>query len=241
MSHRTLVGSLLAGAMFLACTEGTGPAFDGEVAAVPDGALHHVRWAASDTPQRFTAVGSVRDAGILLAVSSDVSAGSGGYELDTYKVAFWAVRGEDRYVQINYLKEVAGKVVTSPYLRFEVPAWSLDEAPDGREYERGDSVLITIAVDPTDMLAHYEPSGLRFDEDVPAVLQVWYGGAGDDLDGDGDVDEKDAYIESELLGVWLQQSWGDSWYKLYAYQSLYEKWFRVRLRHFSGYAVSWQE
>jgi hypothetical protein len=244
MSHKILVGSLLVGAVALACTDGTGPSLDGEApnaAAVPDGALHHVQWAVSEAPQRFTAVGAVREAEILLAVSSDLSAESAGSRLETYKVAFWAVRGEDRYVQINQVQEIYGRTLTSPYLRFDVPAKSLDAGPDGRDYEYGDSVLITITVDPTEMVAHYEPSGLRFEEDAPAVLQVWYDGANGDFDGDGDVDKYDAYIEARLLGIWMQQSPGYPWYRLPAEHSLSERWFRAQLRHFSGYAVSWQE
>jgi len=251
MSRKVTVLALLVGSLALACTEGTGPAFDEgltDAAPVLQAGIHHLQWPAADTPQQFTVAGGTPETQILLA---EAVSSSGGYTLDNYQVSFWAVKGRDRAVQINYVQEFQtfgltwddsySKTVASPYLRFTVPARALDEGPNGEEYSYGDSVLITITIDPTDMVAHYEPAGLRFDEDYPATLQVWYTGANGDYDSDGDVDKYDSYIEANLLGMWWQQDPAHPWYRLPAVQSLTERWFRSELRHFSGYAVSWQE
>jgi hypothetical protein len=251
MSRKVTVVTLLVGSLALACTEGTGPSFDeglAEAAVVPQTQLHHVKWAMADTPQQFTVVGGTPEMQVLQAAAVG---SSGGYQLDNYQVSFWAVKGQDRAVQINYVQEYQtlslawdasySKTITSPYLRFTVPAGALDEGPNGEEYEHGDSVQITITIDPTDMVAHYEPSGLEFDDDDPAVLQVWYTGANGDYDGDGYVTKEDSYIESNLLGMWWQQGPGYPWYRMPGEQSLSERWFRAELEHFSGYAVSWME
>ena len=241
MSRKIPVVALLLGALALACNEGTGPAFESDAmqtAVVPDGALNHLKWAESDSPREFTAVGGTeRDSEILLS-----TVGGGGYwELTTYQVSFWAVKGEDRSVQINYITKTEAGYLVAPYLLFEVPAGALDEGPNEEEYETGDSVKITITVDPQTMVAHYSPSGLQFDENDPALLTKWYTGADDDFNDDGVVDATDAYIEANLLGIWTQQSAGDPWYKLSALHSMAERWFKADIKHFSGYAVSWME
>jgi len=241
MSRKIPVVALLLGALTLACNEGTGPSLENDAlqtAVVPDGALNHLKWATSDAPRQFTAVGAARDSEILMSTAASLD-GTSVSAMDAYKVSFWAVKGEDRSIQINYVTQTNSGYVTSPYLRFEVPAEALDEGPNGEEYETGDSVRIYIRVDPTDMVAHYYPSGLQFDDDDPAVLTVWYTDADDDFNGDGYVNEKDAYIEANLLGIWTQQNTYDQWYRLSAQQSLAERWFKASIEHFSGYAVSW--
>ncbi len=239
MSRKIPVVALLLGALALACNEGTGPAFESDAiqtAAVPDGAINHLRWADADSPRQFTAVGGTRDSEILLS-----TVGGGSWELTTYQVSFWAVKGEDRSVQINYITKTEAGYLVMPYLLFEVPAGALDEGPNEEEYETGDSVKITITVAPQTMVAHYSPSGLQFDDNDPAVLTKWYTGADDDFNDDGVVDATDAYIEANLLGIYTQQYVGGSWSRLSAQHSMTERWFKANIRHFSGYAVSWHE
>ena len=82
-----------------------------------------------------------------------------------------------------------------------------------------------------------EPTGLLFDD--PAQLQVFYGGSDGDLNGDGVVDDADARIESQLLGIWYREGEGNPWTKIAAGQSLSDKSLTSALQHFSDYAVSW--
>ena len=101
----------------------------------------------------------------------------------------------------------------------------------------GDSVLITLTIDTTKIGVLLEPTGLRFG--TPARLQIWYDGAGGDLNGDGVVDETDSYIESQLLSMWYREGSDGVWEPISADHLIEDKAFIVDLPHFSEYAVSW--
>lgn len=123
-------------------------------------------------------------------------------------VSFWAVRGEDREVEIR-LQPEEGETEGEEFLEFEVSAASLARYPDGRRFERGDSVLITIRlVDPAKFIFHFEPAGLQFHPDHPAELEVSYAAADQDLDGDGADDEE---VE---FGFWRQERPGALWFRM---------------------------
>ncbi|MEE8250150.1 MAG: hypothetical protein V3R24_00280, partial [Gemmatimonadales bacterium] len=117
----------------------------------------------------------------------------------TLEASFWAVRGKDRVLQIDY--EYDGE--TYPVLEFQVPSKALHERPDGTRFSDGDSVLIDVSLDLTRLLATFEPSGLRFSNEDPAILTYWYDAAGEELI---------AEIESTLLALWTQEFVGDPWY-----------------------------
>jgi hypothetical protein len=152
--------------------------------------------------------------------------------LDNYVVSFWAVRGESRSIQINYHSSIdAG---THPFLKLTTTDPQF--VPGIGELAMGDSVLITVTVDTTKIGVTLEPSGLQFG--APAELQVWYGGAAGDLNGDGVADSTDAVIEANVLGLWYREDQNDSWTNLPAGQSLEEKSFTYALPHFSEYAVA---
>ena len=190
---------------------------------------HLLRWAGSVPPQ-FTTIG---------AVPGPVGGGTlraslvGGLSLNQYTATFWAVRGQQRSVQINYLSATGD--TSWQFLRLSTtdPAY----VPGLGELAPGDSVLITVSVDPSNIKVSLEPSGLVFGE--PAQLQVSYGGADGDLNGDGVVDDTDAYIESQLLGLWYREGTDAAWEPIPAVQSLADKSFIAALPHFCEYAVSW--
>jgi len=188
-----------------------------------------LRWAGGSAPQ-FTAIGAFSGRvvnGVFQA------APAGALSLDRYSAAFWAVRGEQRSVQINYLSSTGD--TTAPFLGLTTtdPAW----VPGVGDLAVGDSVLITVTIDPTNIKISLEPTGLLFGD--PAQLQVSYGGAGGDLNGDGLVDATDAYIESQLLGIWYREGVDSAWSKVSAAQSLSDKSFTSALPHFSEYALCW--
>ena len=249
MNRRILFTSLFPLVAVLACSESTGPALDdmSQPDLVTDGTLHHLKWA-PDVPVQFTTEGNTQVQELPFSGTSGLQAaeGSGELALEAYKVGFWAVRGEPRYVQINYqtaaentLWGSAETEVASPFLRLDVE--EPVRRPDGSEIAVGDSVYITVYVDATDLVVYLLPHGLQFGNTNPTTLQMWYTGAGDDLNTDGWVNTTDAYIEQQLLGLWYQPSYDATWTLLGSDHSQSEAWFSTTLQHFSGYAVSWDD
>lgn len=190
---------------------------------------HLLRWAGNTAPQ-FSAIGALpaRGAkGLLLASASY------GLSLHQYSASFWAVRGQPRSVQINYLSATGD--TSAPFLRLSTADPRFVPAVGYLAW--GDSVLLTVTVDPLNIKVSLTPTGLLFGD--PAQLQLWYGGAGGDLNGDGVVDSTDAYIESQLLGLWYREGTDSAWSRIPAAQSIADKSFTSALPHFSEYAVSW--
>lgn len=152
--------------------------------------------------------------------------------LDQYVVSFWAVRGESRSVKINY----SSSIDTEPSPFLVLTTTDPQFVPGVGELAVGDSVLVTVTVDTSKIGVRFEPTGLLFG--APAQLQIFYGGAGGDLNGDGVVDSVDLRIESQLLGLWYREAQSDPWTHLSSAQSLEDKSFEYGLPHFSEYAVA---
>jgi hypothetical protein len=199
-------------------------------------APHFLRWASPLSPQ-FSAVGAVSSPGadgVLQASLSD------GLSLDRHVATFWAVRGQERSIQINYLSATGD--TSSPFLQLTIADPTYE--PGRGDLAPGDSVLITVTIDTVNIGVSLEPTGLQFGD--PAQLRISYGGAGGDLNGDGVVDETDAHIETQLLGMWYREGADSAWTRISASQSLPDKSFISELLHFcefevsfSEYAVSW--
>ncbi len=217
----------LALALFAArCTNGPHPtAVEQPAAPTP----HFLRWAGGSAPQ-FSTTGALAGPPGGGALRASLSA---GLQLDRYTASFWAVRGEPRSIQINYLSATGD--TSSAFLRLTTtdPAY----VPGLGDLAPGDSVLITVTIDPDNIKVSLEPTGLLFGE--PGQLQISYGGADGDLNGDGVVDGTDAYIESQLLGLWYREGTNGVWEPIPAVQELADKSFVSALPHFCEYAVSW--
>jgi len=98
---------------------------------------------------------------------------------------------------------------TEDFIRLTLKKTSLWRYPDGNLIADGDSVFISLKwVGNDSILFELKPSGLQFDVDNRAELKIEYGEAGDDLNGDGDVDSEDAEIEHRL-DIWRQAQPGD--------------------------------
>jgi hypothetical protein len=212
----------------IGCTDGSGVRSTASQPAAP----HFLRWSGTNAPQ-FTALGSLVG-GVVVSPASGVFMGPPNeISLEQNTAQFWAVRGEERSLQINY-RSSTGET-NAPFLRLVTvdPKY----VPGRGDLELGDSVLVTVTVDPRDLIVSFEPTGLRFGN--PSQLQISYGGASGDLNGDGLVDGSDAQIEGQLLGLWYREDSTDPWSEIPAAQSVAEKSFSSELQHFSYYAVSW--
>ncbi len=155
---------------------------------------------------------------------------------DIYQATFWAVRGSARTLQISARSTSDGAV--RPFVPLLLFTTSDPLTVPGRgTLAAGDSVLVTVSVDPVELLVTFEPAGLTFG--TPARLQIWYRDADSDLNGDGAVDLRDSLIESQRLGLWYQGAPSDPWERMTAAHSLVERSFNAALQHFSRYAVAW--
>lgn len=126
--------------------------------------------------------------------------------LETLDTAFWAVRGQDREVQIRYEDPTYGY---GKCLRFIVPAQAL---PAG--VAPGDSVRITVHVtDPRRFEFEFGPSGLRFDPAHPARMEIRYTFADPDLNGDGRTDAADQQL-AQGIAIFRHEHPGDPWERL---------------------------
>lgn len=120
------------------------------------------------------------------------------------QASFWAKRGEDRELVMEYADG-------EDFLEFEVDDDSLEAYPDGRLFQPGDSVLITVTVDPANrFLFTFEPSGLKFRNSSPAELEIEFRRRDQDLNGDGVVDSADEDLLDDLK-VWQQERPGAPW------------------------------
>jgi hypothetical protein len=199
---------------------------------VPPAPVPHVlRWAGSVSPHFIATDLPFRQ----IAQSGLLASLTGGLSLDRNTVSFWAVRGAERSVQINYLSATGD--TSAPFLRLTItdPVY----VPGVGDVAVGDSVLLTATIDPAVIKVSLEPTGLQFGD--PARLQIWYGGAAGDMNGDGLVNEIDAQIETQLLGLWYREGADSAWAKIPASQSVGDKAFVSALLHFSEYAVSFSE
>lgn len=156
-------------------------------------------------------------------------------ELATQAVSFWAVRGENREVEIRYVP-LPGAAEGERCLRFRVDARSLHTRPDGSRFADGDSVRITIrVVDYSQFHFEFTPSGLRFDPERPAELRVSYAFADPDFNADGLVDDRDATFE---FGFWRQEAPGRRWTSIGSARIHDLEEVRADIRGFTRYAMA---
>lgn len=150
--------------------------------------------------------------------------------LSVRSASFWAIKGQDRELEMTYADG-------SDFLEFSVDGNTLLRAPDGRLYNHGDSVRITVTVDAGNrMILRFEPSGLTFNPAAPAELEINYHEADDDIDGDGDRDDHDARLELQLR-VWKQERPGLPWLPQASFR-LNDDEIEAKVLSFTGFAMA---
>jgi hypothetical protein len=84
--------------------------------------------------------------------------------LSRHSISFWAVRGETRTATLGYADG-------TPMVTLTIPHDALRRDASGRRIARGDSIQITMTLlDRKRFAVRFEPAGLRFDEQSPAVV-----------------------------------------------------------------------
>ena len=122
--------------------------------------------------------------------------------LETMDTSFWAVKGQDREVEIRYAGQ-GGSGTGKEFLELVVEEQTLLRRPDGSSFADGDSINIRVIVDADLFLVRFEPSGLQFNPDEPAKLSLDYDEAEDDfLSREGE------------FGLWRQEEAGEPWERI---------------------------
>jgi len=226
---------LLLGA--LACSDANAPLVDGTDDSTFKTSPHFQRWDALGSAPRFSAAASSEQGEISLYEHGLVALYEGGAA--DYTVSFWAVRGEQRALDIYYddIDTTSYDVNDGKFLRLEIT--DPVALADGSTVAVGDSVLITVTVDAGLLLAEFQPSGIQFSSSSPTELWMWYKGTDDDYDDDADIDSDDSYIQNNLLSVYVQEDPNNPWSSLSTQHQLTDRLFYGVLEHFSGYAISW--
>jgi hypothetical protein len=157
--------------------------------------------------------------------------------LQTYRVSFWAKRGRQTTIFVNY-RRAPGQWLPDPFLRFKIPINGLVSGAGGAPLHRGDSVQITMLIDSVSLNVVFQPSGVVFSKSFPARLAMWYQNADPDLDADGDVDADDRALE-EQLAIWYRGTKAGAWKQLWSKNNTMQQYVASAINHFSQYAVAW--
>lgn len=227
---------VLAGVVLLAsaCAEPVASPPDSASSGLPQLAAyppHVLSWRAQPQSLAF----QLDDGDSTALPQAPAQAAPGVIPLQSYQASFWVGNHRTTRLGIDYDGDL--QPGRRPFLRLTVPPGSLDLWPDGRRFGPWDWVQVTVRVDSTQLVVHFSPTGLRFVPACPVLLELWYGGAGGDYDGDGDVDQDDARIEPDLH-LWHQVEKDGPWAPLWSYHSVRGHYFMAPICGFSSYAIS---
>lgn len=145
--------------------------------------------------------------------------------------SFVATRGENLEVEIFYEDRDTQGERGDRFLEFELEEESLFRYPDGREFQPGDTVTITIQVAGDTLLAEFEPDGLEFDPDEPAELEMRWIEAETDVDDDGEEDE-------EEFDLWKQEREDEPWERSGDLKDVDRDRIRALIRSFTRWALA---
>ncbi len=146
--------------------------------------------------------------------------------LETMDTTFWAVRGKDRGWEIR-LGGRGGRGTGKRFLELRINQKTLLRRPDGTAILPGDSVAISVRVDTTRYLVDFQPSGLEFNPEEPAELEIRY-------------DEADpSFLQREgEFDLWRQERPGQPWVLVGSIQIEEFDEFEAELLGFTRYALA---
>lgn len=137
---------------------------------------------------------------------------AGSPPLLTRDTSFVATRGQSKTVELFYEDPENPGQPGQRFLRFKLEDNSLLRYPAshpmaGADFQPGDTITITIHVPQDTLLADFGPSGLRFDPNAPAELEMRWAEADRDFDEDG---SDDPQLEGDI-DLWKQEQAGQPW------------------------------
>ncbi len=131
-----------------------------------------------------------------------VTLGINAPPLATTDTSFLAVAGQFQQLIIRQQPEKPGEE-GDEFLTLELRPKTLFRRPDGTFFQPGDSILIRVTIDTTRVLAEFRPSGLEFNPEEPARLEIDY----------DDADSEFLDFEAEF-DIWRQERPGELWFRL---------------------------
>lgn len=158
----------------------------------------------------------------------------GAPAVQSYDVVFTVTRGHSHEIELKY-DDGTGEL--EDFLELKFGENTLLQWPDGTPIEDGESVDITLTVDPSTFLFDLSPAGLVLSASDPLRIEVDYEHANPDFNGDGLVDELDEQIR-EQLGWWRQDE-PALWTALETIHDLPEQSLRSQTDILENIAVSW--
>ena len=149
-----------------------------------------------------------------------------------------ATRGEGLDLRIFYQPE-PGENSGDQFLELKLDQESLLQYPPGHPragqlFAAGDTIEISVTIEPVDLIVTLEPSGIVFDPVHPAELELRYVNSDPDFDDDG-VDDPE--LEGEI-DLWRQESLGDPWERVGTLTDQSLDRVRATLLTFSRYALA---
>ena len=146
--------------------------------------------------------------------------------LVTMDTSFWAVKGEDRELEIRFQGQ-GGPGTGKKFLEFRVDKNTLLRRPNGAAFQDGDSIEIFVTIDTVFYLANFEPAGLEFNPTEPAELGLKYDEAEDDF-----------LTRETEFGLWRQENPGDPYVLLGSVQIEDFDEIEAKLFSFTRYALA---
>lgn len=150
--------------------------------------------------------------------------------LETYQTSVWLTKEKAASVTVRYQNG-------DPFLQFEVPKDGLVAGAAGSFIRKGDSILVTLTIDPVNFAVDFQPSGLIFSSRSPANVTFWYANANLDFNGNGVVDGSDRLVLQQLT-LWYAAT-STTGYKVSTKNDPSQWFLSGPIYHFSSYAVSW--
>jgi len=137
---------------------------------------------------------------------------AGSPPLLTRDTSFVATRGQSETVELFYEDPQNPGQPGQRFLRFKLEDNSLLQYPPshpmaGAAFQPGDTITISIHVSQDTLLAEFSPSGLKFDPNAPAELEMRWAEADRDFDDDG---SEDPELEGDI-DLWKQELAGQPW------------------------------